>query len=204
MSRRVAIENLSQGRCLLASTDAIAFLGDTIVALLQDGLSGIVTPADVLLSTPDQFKDFQPLAPSVTIFLYHVRINAEMRNGPPRVLPNGSLRRPPLPLELRFLVTPWTQDTRDAYRIIGAIAQVFYDRAKLGFGDLLGVNVWDIDDTVELVLESLPVDEHFSIWEPADIPYKLSLSYLARLVGIESTIVKSAAPVAVATVQGGP
>lgn len=188
----------------MASTDAIAFLGDTIVALLQEGLSGIVAPADVLLSTPDQFKDFQPLAPSITIFLYHVRISAEMRNGSSRVLPNGAIRRPPLPLELRFLVTPWTQDTRDAHRIVGAITQLFYDRARLGFGDLLGADVWDVDDTVELVLESLTADEHFSIWEPADIPYKLSLSYLARMVGIESTIVKSAAPVAVATVQGGP
>jgi hypothetical protein len=188
----------------LASTDAIACLGDTIVALLQDGLSGVVAPADVLLSTPDELKDFQPLSPSVTVFLYHVRVNAEMRNGPPRVLLNGATRRPPLPLELRFLVTPWTQETRDAYRIIGLITQLFYDRAKLGFGDLLGAGVWEVDDTVELVMESLPVEEHFNIWEPADIPYKLSLSYLARMIGIDSTIVKSGAPVAVANVQGGP
>lgn len=188
----------------MASTDAIAFLGDTVVALLQDGLSGLVAPADVLLSTPDQFRDFQPLAPSVTIFLYHVRVNAEMRNGPPRVLLNGATQRPPLPLELRFLVTPWTQETRDAYRIIGAIVQLFYDRAKLGFSDLLGANVWASDDTVELVMESLPVEEHFNIWEPADIPYKLSLSYLARMIGIDSAIVKSAAPVAVANVPVGP
>ena len=183
----------------MATTDAIAFLGDTIVAMLQDGLSGLVAPADVILSTPDEFKDFNPLPPSVTIFLYHVGINAEMRNGPRRSLLNGATQRPPLPLELRFLVTPWTQETRDAYRIAGVIAQVFYDHAVLGFGDLLGNTVWAPDDTVEIMMESLPVEEHFDIWEPADIPYKLSLSYLARIIGIDSAITVSGAPVAVAS-----
>jgi hypothetical protein len=183
----------------LATTDAIAFLGDTIVALLRDGLSGLVAPADVLLSTPDEFKNFNPHQPSVTIFLYHVSVNGEMRNSPRRSLPNGAFSGPPLPLELRFLVTPWTKATRDAYRIIGVIAQLFYDHAVLGFGDLLGNNVWAPDDTVEIVMESLRVEEHFDIWDPTDIPYKLSLSYLARIIGIDSALSTATAPVAVAT-----
>jgi hypothetical protein len=183
----------------VATTDALAFLGDTIVAMLQNGLSGLVAPSDVLLSTPEEFKTFTPLQPSVTIFLYHVRVNAEMRNGRER----ATAPRPALPLDVRFLVTPWTQDTRDAYRIIGATALLFYDHAVVTFGELLGTNVWAPDDTVELIMESLPVEEHFNIWETADIPYKLSLSYLARIIGIDSTLVPSAAPVTVATVPGG-
>ena len=38
-----------------------------------------------------------------------------------------------------------------------------------------------------------------SSWEPADVPYKLSLSYLARIIGIDSALTTSGAPVAVAT-----
>ena len=182
----------------MATTDAIAFLGDTLVALLQDGLGGLVAPADIILSTPDDFKDFAPRQPSVTIFLYHVAINPEMRNGPSA--PSFSVPGlPPLPLDLRFLITPWTKDTRDAYRIIGAVAQVLNDHAVLGFGQLLGDGVWSPDDTVELMMESLPVGELFDIWDPSDIPFKLSLSYLARVIGIDSSISRAAAPVAVAT-----
>jgi hypothetical protein len=183
----------------VATTDAIAFLGDTIVAMLQNGLAGLVAPADVLLSTPEEFQNFTPLQPSVTIFLYHVRINAEMRNGRPHPTVG---QRPALPLELRFLVTPWTKDTRDAYRIIGAAALLFYDHSVLTFSELRGAGVWAPDDTVELVMESLPVEEHFDIWDPTDIPYKLSLSYLARIIGIDSTLVVPATPVTVATVPG--
>lgn len=181
----------------MATTDAVAFLGDTIVSLLQNGLSGLVAPADIVLSTPDEFKDFAPRQPSVTVFLYHVTINGELRNGPSR--PSGNGKRPPLPLDLRFLVTPWTKDTRDAYRIIGAISLLFYDHAVLNFGELQGDDIWSPDDTVEFLMDPVPVEQLFDIWDPAEIPFKLSLTYLARIIGLDSSISVSGAPVAVAT-----
>jgi hypothetical protein len=138
----------------------------------------------------------------VTIFLYHVGINGEMRNAPPRPLAGGAVGRPALPLELRFLITPWTLLTRDTYRIIGAISLVLNDHAVLGFGELLGGDVWAPDDTVELILESLPVEDHYDIWNPTEIPYRLSLTYLARLVAIDSALSEEAPPVAVATFSG--
>jgi hypothetical protein len=168
------------------------------VALLQTGLAGLVTPNNVLLSTPADFKDFAPRQPAVTIFLYHVGINGEMRNAASRSLVGGAIRMPPLPLDLRFLITPWTQLARDAYRITGAIALLLNDHAVLRYGELVGGGIWDPDDTVELILESLPVQDHYDIWDPADIPYRLSLAYLARLVAIDSALTTAAAPVAVA------
>lgn len=186
----------------MASTDAIACLSDTLVALLQGGLAGLVLPANVTLSTPVEFKDFSPRQPAVTVFLYQVGIAGELRNAARRSTATGTRQRPPLPLEVRFLVTPWTQVPRDAYRIIGAISLLFHDHAALGFSELLG-NAWAPDDTVELVLESLPADEHYDIWDPTDVPYRLSLAYLARIVGVDSTLEGSAAPVLVANVPQG-
>lgn len=186
----------------MATTDAIAFVGDTLLSLLREGLAGLVLPANIILSTPNEFKNFAPNQPAVTIFLYHVGIHGEMRNATRRNGSTGVPLRPPLPLELRFLITPWTQVTRDAYRIIGAVSQVLYDHAVMGFGELLGDGVWAPDDTLELILESLPVEDHYDIWEPTDLPYRLSLAYLARLVGIESAVARSAPPVAVATFSG--
>jgi hypothetical protein len=184
----------------MATFDAIAFLGDTLRVILQNGLNGLVSPGNVVLSTPSDFKTFAPTQPAVTIFLYHVGICGELRNGSPRASA-GTARRPPLPLELRFLVTPWTQAARDGYRIIGAVAQVLYEHAVLSFAELQG-DVWSPEDTVELILESVPVEEHYDIWEPTDVPYRLSLTYLARLVGIDSSAGAPAAPVAVASFPG--
>jgi hypothetical protein len=184
----------------LATTDAIAFLGDTLVAQLDARLNSLMAPVDVRLSTPDEFKTFAPRQPAVTIFLYQVGINGEMRNASPRT---GAHNPPALPLECHFLVTPWTQTAHDAYRIIGAIAQFFYDHAVLGSGDLLGDKVWSPDDTVEIMMESLPVEQQYDIWDPTDIPYKLSLAYLARVISIDSALSTAAAPVAVATFTNG-
>lgn len=181
----------------MAGTDAIALLGDTLVTLLQEGLTGLVLPANVTLSTPDDFKSFSPLQPAVTVFLYQVGIAGELRNAARRSGPGGLARQPPLPLEVRFLITPWTQLTRDAYRIVGAIALHLYENAALDFSQLAGPG-WAPDDTVELILESLPVEEHYDIWEPTDIPYRLSLTYLAKIVGIDPKRTGSAAPVVVA------
>ena len=180
----------------MASVDAIAFLGDTIVAILQKELAGLVEPASVLQSTPTEFKNFAPVKPTVTLFLYHVAICGEMRNARSRSI--GGIQVPSLPLELRYLVTPWTQVPHDSYRIIGAIAQVFYRHSVLNFGELLGSG-WAPDDTVEIILESVPVEEHYNIWEPTDIPYRLSLTYLARLVGIDADQPEAPPPVAAAT-----
>ena len=187
----------------MASTDAIALLGDTLVAVLQDGLTGLVLPANVTLATPDDFKSFSPHQPAVTVFLYQVGIAGELRNAARRSGPGGLALQPPMPLEVRFLITPWTQLTRDAYRIIGAIALQLYENAVLGFSQLIGTG-WAPDDTVELLLESLPVEEHYDIWEPTEIPYRLSLTYLAKIVGIDPTRVSRAAPVVVADFPRAP
>lgn len=181
----------------MATPDAVAFLGDTIISLLQTGLNGLVAPADIILSTPDDFKDFKPHQPSVTVFLYHVGINSELRNGPSRRAGNG--RRPQLPLDLHFLLTPWTKDARDAYRILGAMSVLLYDHAVLSFGDLLGGDVWAPDDTVEIMMETLPVQDLFDIWDPTEIPFKLSLTYLARIIGLDSSESIATSPVTVAT-----
>jgi hypothetical protein len=78
---------------------------------------------------------------------------------------------------------------------VGAIARIFYDHAVLGFSELLGDQVWSPDDTVEIMMESPRVEELFDIWDPTDIPYKLSLTYLARVIGIDSAVPTGGGPV---------
>ena|SRR5438067_5386134 len=178
----------------MADRNAVHDLSDTLVKLLQAavGAGGMVNPGDISVTTPDKFHDLKP--PAITIFLYRVAVNPMMRNGPRVTRPNGATTRPLLPLELSYLITPWGRDARDEHTLLGLILQALYDRTELGPADLQGT-AWGPNDSVQLIQESLPTDEHYRIWDTVDMPYRLSLTYLARIMGIEPREEVSTAPV---------
>jgi hypothetical protein len=168
-------------------------MSETLLTLLKIGVPPLVNPNDVLLTTPDDF-DVSPAQPTVTIFLYRVTVNPEMRNGPRRTLADGRVTRPLLPIELHYLITAWARDTRGELQIIGRIMQVLYERAELGAADLQGGS-WERDDSVQLVFESLPMEDHYRVWDTTEVPYRLSLTYMARVIGIAPIEARRYAPV---------
>lgn len=177
----------------MASDEVVRDMSDTLIALLKAGVPPLVNANDILLSTPDDFQA-TPNAPTVTVFLYRITVNPEMRNGPRRMLADGRVTGPLLPVDLHFMITAWARDTRGELAIAGRILQVLYDRAELGPADLQGAS-WERDDTVQLVLETLPIEDHYRVWDTTDIPYRLSLTYMARVIGIAATEALRFAPV---------
>ena len=180
----------------MASANAIHDMSETIVHLLRASISQhMVDPTRILVATPDEFEELQqPGQPHITIFLYRIAVNPQMRNLPRRTLPHGQTTKDHLPLELSYLITAWAKDTRDELRIVGHIAQALYDHAELGAADLRGTS-WDSDDTVQLVLDSLPLEDHYRIWDASEVPYRLSLTYQARVISIAPTVIVSTPPV---------
>ena len=181
----------------MATRDVLADVGETLVALISAGVSSIVAPANVLITTTDEMRTYSPQQPAVTIFLYEISTNAELRNAPP----TPGFSRPRLALDLRYLITPWATDAGTAHQICGHILQTLYDHASLVQGDLVGAS-WGAEDTMQILLESIPVSEHHHIWEPANIPYKLSLAYLVRVIGLDPNVPEATGMVATATMGG--
>jgi hypothetical protein len=173
----------------------------TIKQLLQTALDAIVPAANVLVATPDDFKTLP--RPACTIFLYRVAVNSVMRNGPRVVVSPGVTSRPLLPIDLSYLVTPWGKTPEDEHQILGVALQTLYDNAELGVGSLVGGS-WLPDDSVQLVLETLPIEEHFCIWDTVGMAYRLSATYRAQIVGIAPAVVETAPPVTRAIFGGRP
>src|SRR5947209_11717708 len=66
-----------------------------------------------------QASDFQgPMNLGVSLYLYRVTVNAN-RNLPPRRGRDGRVERPPIPLDLHFLVTAWAHDAIKQQRLLG-------------------------------------------------------------------------------------
>jgi hypothetical protein len=170
----------------MAGVAAIRDVGDTLATILRTVIDpALVAPGQIRVAMP---RDYEALDNAndlaISVFLYHVAISPELRNAPPRVLPDGQTAVRVLPVELGFLITPWARDALNALLLAGMITRAFHDRAELSAAQLAGTS-WSSADTVQLVLESLPIEDHYRIWETTRVPYRLSLAYKARVVGIE-------------------
>lgn len=179
----------------MASSRVIRDLGETLRSILLAGIGPAVPNLTVTLATADEFAGFQnPQDPVVTIFLHRISVHPELRNSPPRRLANGVTTRPHLPLELSFMITPWSRQTSDEYLLAGLVLQTLYEQSEIGSAFLQGPS-WDGGDSVQLILESLGSEDHYRVWDTVSLPYRLSLTYLARVVGIEPRTQTVSAPV---------
>jgi hypothetical protein len=169
----------------MATADVIRDAGDTLVDLLKAGIpTTVVAAADIFVATPDDFKKLiKPARPTITIFLYRISVDSESQSAPRRMLPDGRITRPLLTLDLGVLVTPWANDTRDELAIVGRILQILYEHPQLRGAQLSGSS-WDVDDRIQLALDALPPQDQLGIWAAIEIPYRLSLTYRARVIGL--------------------
>ena len=186
----------------MANWQLIERTGQTLVRLLEQRIAEVgIGGLEAMVVSTGAFDDLAASsAPIISLMLYQVMENPELRNARKRVLPDGSQQRQPLALELCYLVTPWgaraSQSVADdavavaeEARLLGLIMQVFYNKAELGTADLFEdptVPVWHTGDGLQIVLESLPVEDHYRIWDASELGYRLSLTYRVRVASLDA------------------
>lgn len=199
----------------MANWRLIERTGQTLTRLLDQRLSLAGIPGvDVMTVSTGAFTDLAATAnPVISLLLYQVTENTERRNALKRVLPDGTRQRQPLALELCYLVTPWgarpsPSAAHDAVaaaeeaRLLGLILQTFYANAELGTGDLFedpAVPVWNVGDGLQILLESLPVEDQYRIWDASELGYRISVTYRVRVANLEALAQPAGPPVVEAT-----
>jgi hypothetical protein len=187
----------------MATWQVIKYTGQTLIRLLQRQFDVLMPGAGITiqLASSAQFEHFAGIdKPAITLFLYHVLKSPESVNAPARRLPDGTLSRQPLPLELYYMVTPWgvrssdtndvdAQATEEEHRLLGGILQTFYDHAEVSASDLSqdGATsvVWSTIDTIQIVLDTGTIEDLFRVWDSGEQPFRTSLLYRVRVVGME-------------------
>lgn len=197
----------------LADWRVIEYAGRTLVQLLQRSVDDVMLPTtqvDVQLASPVSFRTVPDnLHPVVTLFLYRIAEFTNMRNRPSTVLPDGSTLRQPLGLELNYLITAWGRRANDTltaeqeavaseHQLLGIVMRALYEHGELGNAELLDddpPSVWSATDRLQVVKSTLPVEEYYRIWETSELPYRLSVAYQVRVVGLDETRSTAAARV---------
>ena len=183
----------------MAKAQAVSAIGQTVLGLLADNIPKNDFPnARFELYQPPDFQS--PMDEGVSLFLYRVEINAGLRNIPNQTGLDGITRRSPLPLDLHYLLTVWAKDVVKQQRILGLVMQTLFDAPVLSAERLNNFgpeqDVFRPNETIEITFNSLSLQDVSNLWSAFKVSLPVSIGYIARVVGIDSTIpVEETAPV---------
>lgn len=140
----------------------------------------------------------KPMDEGVSLYLYRVGTSSR-RNLPPRTGPNGFPLRAPLPVDVYYLLTAWARTPEKQQRLLGFCLRELADTPVLPatfLNHFASEPVFRPDESVELIFEPLSVQDLGQIWDPLKPNVYASLTYVARMVTIESAVeVTQAGPV---------
>jgi hypothetical protein len=177
----------------LATYPAIAATGLAVVGLLKDAAAGTEF-ADLRIDLL-QAGDFQagpPIPEGLSLYAYRVAVNASRRNLPPSVGPDGRRYRAPLPLDLHFLLSPWAKTAVRQLRMLGWAMRELQNVPILPAGLLNHYgpehDTFRPAEAVELFCESPTLQDMSYILEPIKSAQPLSVTYVARMLLIESAV----------------
>jgi hypothetical protein len=168
----------------MADYSAIRDVSLTLEARLDVALAVMSPPPDVvidnLVSEPGQL-------PALSLFLYEivedsVKNRPHVRTGAP---PDVLVRKPPLALKLKYLVTPWSTSRETEQEMLGRVMQVLYDGAVLTGPQLRG-DLQGTATSLKITLAALDLEERTRIWHAIQHQYRLSVNYEVRVVNIAS------------------
>jgi len=150
----------------------------------------IPRPELIGLGSPVDKGDFY-----LSLFLYNVRESGDNRQTRMVARGVGEIQFPPMAVDLRYLMTvqsPAELASRalDEHRILGRAMQVFYDNSVLRGSALVGT-LAERGEEVRIVMEAVSGEAMLNMWNFADTPYRLSVSYVVGPVMIDSTRIRT-------------
>jgi hypothetical protein len=176
----------------MATWNAIAATTRAILGVLEDAYP---RQFGKLAFNPVHVSDLAgdtPLADGFTLCLYRVVINSTLRNLAPRTSPDGHRYRPSLPVDLHYLLTAWAGDVEKEQRLLGWGLRAIEDNVVLPAGVLNRFlrepDVFRPEERIELVAETVSLADFTSIWDKAKPRLQTSMTYVARMVLIDSDI----------------
>lgn len=125
----------------------------------------------------------------MSLYLYHIGINNSLRNQAKLASPNNtdSLLNNPLPIELKYLVTPLSDEPNNQL-MMGRLLQYIYDFPRIDSIDqqALGNSFGGASGYVRITPSLMTVEQLAQLWNAFKQPYRLALAFTVDIVAIDS------------------
>ena len=176
----------------MASWNAIAATTRAVLGLLEDACprERFATPLQFQAVHAARLAGSDPLPDGFSLLLWRVNVNQSRRNLPTRSTPAGQRFKPSLPVDLHYLLMPAAASVETQQRLLGWGLRLLEDHPVLGAGLLNRYlnepEVFGPDETVELVADPLPLNDHLNLWDKLKPQMPTAMSFVARMVLIDS------------------
>lgn len=184
----------------MTSVQAVHAVGESIVTHLRQSYPQElrdIHPCDFALVSTSKLASFKddPPGTSLALLLYRISINHDLRNA--NRLDPAKGRRLPLSLDLHYLLSVWAEEAETEHVVMAWAMSKLHetpvlDRALLhDVGRRVG---WLPEDLVQVIPAEISSEDLMRIWDALEPSYRLSYSYVARVVRIDPEPVELGAP----------
>lgn len=139
-------------------------------------------------------SDFDPGGNLVTLYLFRMAIDRNLRSTADHKTPKDPKSRP-LSLELHYLLTAWGDEAVHEQTILSWAMLELHRTSLLDRSALVPAALWEPDETVQILPSEMSHENMMRIWDAVKPGYRLSASYIARTIRIETGLRESARPV---------
>jgi len=131
------------------------------------------------------FKDDGPQNNFLSIYLFRIVENADLKNRGLLQAHAPVYEYPPLALNFYYLITPLTNSADNDQRVIGKTMQALYDHAVVDGSELHGLLKTNAEQ-IQLSLTPCSLEDITKLWCAFLRPFRLSVAYEVRAVLVDS------------------
>jgi hypothetical protein len=173
----------------VAEYSAITATSQTILGVLENACprSEFASAMFEIYQAP-QFQT--PMEEGIAVFLYRISAGGR-RNLPSRPGPERQVYRPPITMDLHYLLTAWARTAGKQQLLLGWAMRILADTPVLPPGMLnhyANSAVFHDDESVELVFDPLNMQDITALWDIFKPNMQACATYVARSVAIDSTV----------------
>ena len=168
--------------------DVVAAVSSTLESVVTSGLSTL-DPTSPPVGEQHNLMGSVATSPArVTLFLYEVVEDPSARNRPhvqQMAPPDIVVRKPPMALLLRYMMTPWAGRLDTEYLMLARVMQTFYDKSIISGTDLAG-SLQNTNEALKVSLAPITLEDRTRVWMSVQKPYRVSLTYEVRVVNLDA------------------
>jgi hypothetical protein len=178
----------------MANVRAIYSVGDSLIKYLRsvsEPLDDFEITCDFALLSGEEIGEWPKTSPSLTLYLYRVTMNEHLRNVSRINAPSDV----PLALDLHYLLTVWASSASEEHTILAWAMRELHLHETLSISDLSPEAGWKDGDVVQVIPAELSNEDLMRIWDSLNLRYRLSVSYIARVVRLDPDVSATGKPV---------